>query len=144
MAPGWLAGRRGHRVGVEPATDLTHGDTGGAVGEDPPHHRGLGLINLVMCCAGGGAAGNAAVAVGSLPGDDLAGAGPKQFAAPVAFGDLGLLVFGDHALHLGEQGGLRVVGGQPRRVGEGDGHPEAVQLVEHQHLIGVGAGEPVR
>ena len=98
----------------------------------------------MVCLAGGGAAGNAAVAVGSLPGDDLAGAGPKQFAAPVAFGDLGFLVFGDHALHLGEQGGLRVVGGQPRGVGERHGDAEAVQLVEHQHLVGVGAGEPVR
>ena len=134
----------GYPVGVEPATDLAHGDAGGAVGEDPPHHRGLGLVDLVVCLAGGGAAGNAAVAVGSLPGDDLAGAGPKQFAAPVAFGDLGFLVFGDHALHLGEQDGLRVVGGQPRGVGECHGDPEAVQLVEHQHLVGVGAGEPVR
>ena len=144
VAPGGLAGRRRYRVGVEPATDLAHGDAGGAVGEDPPHHRGLGLVDLVVCLAGGGAAGDAAVAVGSLPGDDLAGAGPKQFAAPVAFGDLGLLVFGDHALHLGEQYRLRVVGGQPRGVGERDGDPEAVQLVEHQHLVGVGAGEPVR
>jgi hypothetical protein len=98
----------------------------------------------VVACAGGGAARNAAVAIGGLPGDDLAGAGPKQFAAPVSFGDLGFLVFGDHALDLGEQGGLRVVGGKPRRVGERHGDPEAVQLVEHQHLVGVGAGEPVR
>jgi hypothetical protein len=84
------------------------------------------------------------VAVGSLPGDDLPGAGPEQFAAPVAFGDLGFLVFGDHALHLGEQHRLRVVGGQSWRVGEGDGDSEARQLVEHEHLVGVGAGEPVR
>ena len=63
--------------------------------------------------AGGGAAGNAAVAVGDFPGDDLAGAGPEQLAAPVTFGDLGLLVFGDHALDLGEQHRLRVVGDQP-------------------------------
>ena len=111
MAPGGLAGRRRYRVGVEPATDLAHGDAGGAVGEDPPHHRGFGLVDLVVRLAGGGAAGNAPIPVGSFPGDDLPGAGPKQFAAPVAFGDLGLLVFGDHALHLGEQDGLRVVGG---------------------------------
>ena len=63
--------------------------------------------------AGGGAAGNATVAVGDLPGDDLAGAGPEQLPAPVAFGDLGFLVFGDDALDLGEQYRLRVVGGQP-------------------------------
>jgi hypothetical protein len=76
--------------------------------------------------AGGSAASNATVAVGRFPGDDLAGAGPEQFAAPVAFGDLGLLVFGDHALHLGEQHRLRVVGGQPWGVGERDVDPEAV------------------
>ena len=104
--------------------DLAHADAGGAVGEDPPHHRGLGLIDLVVCLAGGGAARNATVAVGGLPGDDLAGAGPEQFAAPVSFGDLGFLVFGDHALHLGEQGGLRVVGGKSRGVGERDADPE--------------------
>jgi hypothetical protein len=97
----------------------------------------------VVCLAGGGAAGYASIPVGRFPGDDLAGAGAEQFAAPVAFGDLGFLVFGDHALDLGEQGGLWVVGGQPRGVGEGDGDPEAVQFVEHQHLVGVGAGEPV-
>ena len=67
-----------HRVGVEPATDLAHGDAGGAVGEDPPHHRGLGLVDLVVGLAGGGAARDAAVAVGRLPGDDLAGAGPNS------------------------------------------------------------------
>ncbi len=94
--------------------------------------------------AGGRAAGNAAVAVGGLPGDDLAGAGPEQLAAPVAFGDLGLLIFGDHALHLGQQHRLRVFGGQSRGICECEGDPEAVQLVEHQHLVGVGAGEPVR
>jgi hypothetical protein len=49
-------------------------------------------------------------------------AGPEQFAAPVAFGDLGFLVFGDDALDLGEQYRLRVVGGQPRGIGEYDGN----------------------
>ena len=97
-----------------------------------------------MGLAGGGAAWNAPISVGGLPGDDLTGASPEQSAAPVAFGDLGLLVLGDHTLHLGEQGGLRVVGGQSRGIGERDADPEAGQLVEHQHLVGVGAGEPVR
>jgi hypothetical protein len=144
VSPGGFAGRRRYRVGVEPAADLAHGDPGGTVGEDAPHHGGLGLVDLVVRCAGGSAARDAAVAVGRFPGDDLPGAGPKQFAAPVAFGDFGFLVFGDHALDLGEQGGLRVVGGQPRGVGEGDGYPEAVHLVEDQHLVGIRAGEPVR
>jgi hypothetical protein len=94
--------------------------------------------------AGGGAAGDAPIPVGRLPGDDLAGAGAEQLAPPVAFGDLGFLVFGDDALHLGEQDRLRVVDGKPRGVGERDGDPEPGQLVEHQHLVGVDAGEPVR
>ena len=84
------------------------------------------------------------VAVGGLPGDDLTGAGPEQSAAPVAFGDLGSLVFGDHTLHLGEQGGLRVIGGKPGGIGERDADPEAGQLVEDQNLIGVDPGQPVR
>ena len=79
-----------------------------------------------------------------MPGEDPAGAGAEQLAPPVAFGDLGLLVFGDYALHLGEQDRLRVVDGKPRGVSERDGDSEPGQLVEHQHLVGVGAGEPVR
>jgi hypothetical protein len=88
--------------------------------------------------------GNPTVAVRGLPGDDLAAAGAEQFAAPVALGDLGFLVFGDHALDLGEQHRLGIVGGQPRGVGERHHDAEAVQLVEHQDLVSVGAGEPIR
>ena len=90
------------------------------------------------------AAGDAPVAVGGLPGDDLPGAGAEQLAPPVPFGDLGLLVFGDHALDLGEQRGLRVVRVQAGGVGEGHPDAEAGQLVQDEHLVGVGAGEPVR
>ena len=68
--------------------------------------------------AGRRAASDPAVAVGGLPGSDFAGAGAEQLAAAVAFGDLGFLVLRDHALHLGEQGGLRVVGGEVGGVGE--------------------------
>ena len=85
---------------------------GGPVGEDAPHHGGFGLVDLQVRRPGRRAAGDPTVAVGGLPGGDLAGAGAEQLAAPVPFGDLGLLVLGDHALHLGEQRGLRVVGGR--------------------------------
>ena len=91
-----------------------------------------------------GGAGDPPVAVGGLPGDDLPGAGAEQLAAPVPFGDLRLLVFGDHALHLGEQHRLRVAGGQAGSVGEAHCYAEAGQLVQNQDLVGVGAGEPVR
>ena len=115
----------------------------GPVGEDAPDYRGFGLVDLQVR-RGGRGAGDAPVAVGGLPGDDLSGAGAEQLAAPVPFGDLRLLVLGDHALHLGEQRGLRVIGGQVGGVGEPHRDPEAGQLVQDEDLIGVGAGEPVR
>jgi hypothetical protein len=39
---------------------------------------------------------------------------------------------------------LRVAGVQAGGVGEGDGDPEPGQLVQDQHLVGVGTGQPVR
>jgi hypothetical protein len=115
--------------------------TGDVVVEDAPHHRRLGLEDRKM---GGpcSAAGDAPVAVGRLPGDDLARAGAPQLAAPVALGDLGPLVLSDHPLHLGEQPGLGVVV-QRWRIREPHRHAEAGQLVQHDHLVGVGPGQPV-
>jgi hypothetical protein len=88
------------------------------------------------------AAGNAPVAVGGLPGDDLPRAGAPQLAAPVALGDLGPLVLGDHALDLGEQASLGVV---VERGCIREPHRDAVagELVEHDHLVGVDTAEPV-
>jgi len=74
--------------------------------------------------------GDAPVAVGGLPGGDLSGAGAEQLAAAVPLGDLRLLVFRDHALHLGEQRGVRVAGGQVGGVGEAHRDAEAGQFVE--------------
>jgi hypothetical protein len=74
----------------------------------------------------------------------IPGAGAEEFAAAVPFGDLRLLVFGDDTLHLSEQPCLRVVGVEVGGVGETDGHPESGQLVEDQHLVGVGTSQPVR
>jgi hypothetical protein len=93
---------------------------------------------------GGAGAGDPPVSVAGLPGGDLPGAGAEQLAAAVPFGDLRFLVLGDHALHLREQRGLRVAGGQVRGVGEPHADPEAGQLVQDEDLVGVGAGEPVR
>jgi hypothetical protein len=88
-------------------------------------------------------AGHPPVAVGRLPADDLADAGAPQLAAPVALGDLGPLGFGNHPLHLGEQPGLGVVV-QGWGVDQAHHDPEPGRLVQHQHLPGVGAGQPVR
>jgi hypothetical protein len=124
--------------------DLPDGGSGGPLGEDAPHDRGLWFVDLQVGLAGRCAARHPPVSVGRLPGDDLTGAGAEQLAPPIPFADLRPLVFGNHALHLGEQGGLRIVGCQAGRVGERDGDPEAGQLIENQDLVGVGAGEPVR
>jgi hypothetical protein len=93
---------------------------------------------------GGRVARHPPVAVGGPPRGDLSGAGSEQLATSVSFGDLGLLVLSDDALDLGEQHGLRIVGGQVGGVGEPDGDADPGQLVEDQHLVGVGAGQPVR
>jgi len=61
----------------------------------------------------------------------------------VALGDLRALVLGDHALHLDQQPRLRVIG-DLGRVGEVHLATEPLELVEHQHLVCVGAREPVR
>ncbi len=140
---GAAAGWRRDLVGVELTADLADGGAGRTLGEDPSHHRGLGLVDLQVCRAAG-AAGDAPVAVGRLAGDHLAGSGPVELAPPVPFADLGPLVLGDHALHLSEQLGLRVGVVQAGRVGEPHGHAEAGHLIEDEHLAGVGAGEPVR
>jgi hypothetical protein len=82
-------------------------------------------------------------AVGHLPEEHLAGAGAVQLAAPVALGDLRAFVFGDHALDLDQQPGLRVIA--RCRAGE-EVHldAEALELVQDQHLVGVGAREAIR
>jgi hypothetical protein len=110
--------------------------------EDRADDLGLGLIDLHARGAAG-LCGDAPQAVGDLPKEHVAGAGAVQLAAPVALGDLRALVFGDHALDLDEQLGLRIIarGGS---VEEAHRHAEALELFEDQHLVGVGAREPVR
>jgi hypothetical protein len=136
-------GRGWDLVGGQPTDDLSQGVPAvDVVVEDPPHDRGLGFEHLESGRAVR-VAGLAAVAVGGAPGQHLSGAGAKQLPASIPFGDLRPLVFGDHALDLGEQLGLRVVV-QGWGVGESHADPVAGQLVEHDDLVGVDAGEPVR
>ena len=137
------AGRGRDPVGGQPADDLAQRVPAvDGVVEDPPDDRGLGFEHLQPGRAVR-VAGLAAVAVGGAPGQHLPGAGAEQLPAPVPLGDLRPLVLGDHALDLGEQLGLRVV---VDRWGVGEPHadPVAGQLVEHDDLVGVDAGEPVR
>jgi len=109
--------------------------------EDLAHDLGLGLEHLDPC--GAALVGHdTAVAEGHLPEADLAGAGAVELAAPVALGDLRALVFGDHALHLHEQRGLRILA-ERRAFEEPHLAPEPLKLLEDQHLVGVGAREPV-
>ena len=115
---------------------------GGVVGEDAPHDGGFGFEDHESGRAGR-VAGQPLVAVRGLPGDDLTGPGAEQLAAPVPFGDLRSFVFGDDALDLGEQPRLRVVIDR-WRVGEPHRHAVAGQFVEHDDLVGVNPGEPVR
>ena len=142
-SPARLSGRGGHGFGGEGDGDLSHGEPGvDTVGEDAADHRGFRFEDFQPGRASR-VAGEPAVAVGNAPGQHLTGAGAEQFAAPIPLGDLRAFVFGDDPLDLGEELGLRVVieGG-----GVGEAHVDAVpgQFVEHDHLVGVHAGEPVR
>jgi hypothetical protein len=140
--PHRLAGGAGDAVLVQAPADRSHRQpAGGVVVEDAAHHRRFGLVDDQVRRARV-AAGYAPVAVGHLPEDRLARAGPVQPAAAVPLGDLGALVLGDHALHLHQQPRLGVVI-ERWRVEEAHGHAEAGQLVQDQHLVGVGAREPV-
>jgi hypothetical protein len=62
-------------------------------------------------------------------------------AAPTAFQDLGALVFGHHALHLKQQIVLWRQADCP--VEKDDLHPEALELIDHQDLIGITAGQAI-
>jgi hypothetical protein len=75
------------------------------------------------------------VPVGHLPEHDLPRAGAIQLAATVALADLGLLVLGDHAPHLHQELGLRVLAVRGP-LEEAHADPEALKLLEDQHLVG--------
>ena len=141
-APDRLAGRGRDAAVVEVVGDLA--DRAGVLdvgAEDLAHDLGLGLIDL-HARRPARLGSDAPEAVGHLPEEHLAGAGAVQLAAPVALGDLRALVFGDHTLDLDEQPGLRVITGR-RAVEEAHLNAEALELLEDQHLVGVGAGEAI-
>ncbi len=87
-------------------------------------------------------AGNPGVTVRGAPVGGFAGLGPEQLSSPGPFGDLGSLVLGYDRLDLGEQPSLGIrsdIG----HVEIADGDTVAGQFVGDQHLIGVGAAEPI-
>ena len=133
-----LAARRRDPAVAQLKRDLPHRPAPLNVGVDD---LGLGLVDLDPRSSAVGI-DNAAVAVGALPERDLAGAGAVELAATVALGDLGLLVLGDHSLHLDQQCRLRIVA-RCRALQEVNGDPEALQFLEDQDLVGVGARETI-
>src|SRR3954453_7103415 len=101
-APDGLAGWRGDKVLVELPTDLPQRQIAlDIVLKDAPHDGRLWFVDLEMR-APLAAARDASIAVGALPGDDLAGTRAPEFAATISLGDLGALILGNHALHLSE------------------------------------------
>jgi hypothetical protein len=65
-----------------------------------------------------------------------------EAAAPPALQDLGTLVFRDHTLHLKQEIVLR--GATDRAVQENNLSPRATKLIDHEHLMGVTTGQPIR
>lgn len=72
----------------------------------------------------------------------VAGAGAVQLAAPGTLADLRALVLGDHSLELSQLVLRRA--GVLAAAGEDDLHAGPGELLEHQHLVGVAAREPIR
>ena len=95
---------------------------GQVLGEDTPDDDRFGLEYHQVSRAAL-ASGDAAIPVGDFPEHGLARFHTVKLAPPVAFVDLGLFVFGDHALHLNEETGLGVVVDWGR-VGESHGIPK--------------------
>ena len=107
--------------------------------EDPAHN--FSFSSRITSRAGSPSdGGNFDIAVRST-GDDRALAGPPQLAAAVAFYDLGALELGHRRLDLGQQPAVRVVGQATFDKDHRD--PEAGELVEHQRLVHVVAGQAI-
>ncbi len=141
--PDGVACRCGDAVGVEATADLADRvPAGHIIVENTAHNNGFWFEDLKVCRFPF-ASRHPPITIRGLPGDHLAAAGPPQFASAVTLGHLGLFVLGDNALYLGEEPGLGVVV-EGRRVAEHHPHTEAGDLVEHEHLVDVGAGQAVR
>ena len=106
-----LAGRRWDRSVTQLKRELANRQAPLDVRcEDLAHDLGLGFEDLDPGSSPIGI-DDSAVPVGDFPERDFSGAGAVELAATVALGHLGLLVLGDHALHLDQQRRLRIVAG---------------------------------
>jgi hypothetical protein len=142
-SPDGLPAWRRNVVLVELPGDLPHRQIiFDIVPKDASHDRPLGLVNFEVR-GPVGAACDTPVTIRAFPGDHLASTRPPQLAAPISLSDLGTLILGNHALHLSKQLRLRVIG-KWRRVVKKHRDAMACQLVEHNDLIGVNAGQPIR
>gem|GEM_PF-3409020 len=121
--------------------DLAHRD--GVVHvpvEDQAHNFGFSFVDhqARRQPVGGG---DLAIAVGDDTGHDRSLAGPPQLASPVALDDLGPLEFGHRRLDLGEESPVGVVG--HAALDEHHRYFKSGQLIEHQRLVHVVAGQAV-
>jgi hypothetical protein len=83
-----------------------------------------------------------AVTEGNGGPEDLALTRAMELAATIAFRDPDAFIFGHGSLDLDEECGVRIVPG--RLVQEDHLDPEAIELLEDEHEVGVLAGEPIR
>ena len=142
-SPNRLPARRWRPVLVELPTDLPHRKMVlDIVAKDAAHDRRLGFVDLEVC-GSSDAARNASIPIGAFPRDHLTSTRAPQLTAAISLGDLRSLIFGDHALHLSEQLGLRIVG---KGWGVMEQHRDAVarQLVDHNDLVGIHTGQAIR
>jgi len=110
--------------------------------ENATDHRRFGFV-YYQVRRGGRGCGDSAIAIRHFPEDDFAAARTPQLAAPIALGNFGALVLGDHALNLDQQASLRIV---VERGCVGKQYPNTMpgKLIQHDHLIGIQAGQAIR
>jgi hypothetical protein len=138
-----LAGPGRRAAGGEPAGKL--GDGGAIVGVAAKPLGDQDRLLLDDLVAGTVLRGLAPVAVaerGAGQDVDRPGAGPIGLAAPVALGELGLLVLGEPALELDQQLVLGAV--TARALDELGARAGAGELLDQHRLVGELAGQPVR
>ena len=141
--PAFLAGAGAHPLARQPAAQVRDG--GAVVGVAAEHlgdQGGLVRDDLVTGTALGGLADVAVAERGAGQHVHAAGLRPPGLAAPVALGELGLLVLGEHALELDQQLVLGAVAARPLHELHPD--PAAGELLDQKRLVGELAGQPVR
>jgi hypothetical protein len=139
--PGFAAVARRDPLPGQPAGDRRHGELVlDQPGEDLADGDRLGLVDDAAAALS--RAGDVGVAVGSGPGEEVAGPGGVELPAAAPLLEGGALELGEEAVDLAHQALLGV--GRHRAGGEHDGAAGPLQLLDDDVLVGVVAGEPVR